>query len=209
MNTKSPAGLGLRERKKLAARAALSEAAMRLALDRGFEHVLVEDIAREVGVTSRTFNNYFSSKEEAIVSLAFARAAQVQAALAARPADEPLWDALGHAFAEVYPFDDEWRHHAQLVRNTPVLAAEQFKAFAAIERALAEEIARRIGADSTRDVYPRLAGAAAVTAIRVAVDHYLDNDPDGSFLPVLGDVLRRIGAGLPEPEQRPRRADRP
>lgn len=172
---------------------------MRLALERGFENVLVEDIAREVGVTSRTFNNYFSCKEEAIVSLAFARAGKLRDALAARPSGEPLWQALGRAFTEVYQDNEEWRRQARLVRDTPALAAEQFKAYASIERALAEEIARRVGVDVRRDVYPRLAGAAAVTAIRVAIDHHLDNETRGSFLPLLDDVLRRIGAGLPEP----------
>ena len=61
-------GTGLRERKKQATREALSWAALRLAVDRGLENVRVEDIAAEAGVSPRTFNNYFSSKYEAILS---------------------------------------------------------------------------------------------------------------------------------------------
>ena len=61
---------GLRERKKVATRHALGVAAMRLAIERGLENVLVEDIAEAAGVSTRTFNNYFASKYEAICALA-------------------------------------------------------------------------------------------------------------------------------------------
>lgn len=57
---------GLRERKKEATRVALSWAAIRLTVERGLDNVRVEDIAEAVGVSPRTFNNYFSSKAEAI-----------------------------------------------------------------------------------------------------------------------------------------------
>lgn len=58
--------VGLRERKRIATRQALSDAALRLAMQRGLENVLIEDIADEAGVSLRTFRNYFSSKYEAI-----------------------------------------------------------------------------------------------------------------------------------------------
>ena len=72
---------GLRQRKKIATRQALGIAAMRLAAERGLENVLVEDIADAVGVSARTFNNYFASKYEAICALAFDRAMRIGAAL--------------------------------------------------------------------------------------------------------------------------------
>ncbi|WP_344745531.1 helix-turn-helix domain-containing protein, partial [Kribbella aluminosa] len=65
---------GLRERKKLATRRAIGIAAMRLAIERGLENVLVEDIAAAAGVSPRTYNNYFANKYEAICSLATDRA---------------------------------------------------------------------------------------------------------------------------------------
>ena len=45
--------VGLRERKKVATRRALGLAAMRLAVERGLENVLVEDIAEAAGVSTR------------------------------------------------------------------------------------------------------------------------------------------------------------
>ena len=81
---------GLRERKKVATRRALGMAAMRLAVERGLDNVLVEDIAEAAGVSARTFNNYFASKHEAICALGFDRAMRVGAALRERPPGEPL-----------------------------------------------------------------------------------------------------------------------
>jgi len=51
---------GLRERKKHQTRKALSDAALDLIFERGVENVRREDIAARVGVSTRTFNNYFA-----------------------------------------------------------------------------------------------------------------------------------------------------
>ena len=183
------------ERKRLAARDAIGEAAMTLALDKGFDAVRVEDIARVAAVSPRTFNNYFSSKEAAVVSVAFSRASQLTAEFAARPASEDLWHALGSAFAQVFPPNADWQRQARLIRETPALAAEQLKAFAAIELELAGEIARRTGARAD-DLDSRLAAAAAVTTVRVVTDHFLVAGFDETFVQTLQDTLTRFGTGL-------------
>jgi AcrR family transcriptional regulator len=194
--------LGLRERKKLATREALRLAALRLAVEKGWEQVRVEDIAAEAGVSPRTFNNYFASKDEAFLATAYDRGARMQAALAARPADEPLWPAVSNAV--VHGFADEAvdLRQARRIRPTPALAAEQLKAIMVIERALADEIARRIGADPEHDPYPRLVAAVAISATRVTVEHWLGSESDLPFPPVLREALQRVAAGLPLPAER-------
>jgi AcrR family transcriptional regulator len=77
---------GLRERKKEQTRQALSWAAVKLSVERGYENVLVEDIAAEAGVSPRTFNNYFASKGEAIAARHVDRIYEVARRLRERPA---------------------------------------------------------------------------------------------------------------------------
>src|SRR6185369_17950347 len=92
---------GRRERKKQATREALSAAALQLALQQGVQNVRVEDIADAAGVAPRTYNNYFASREQAIVAaIAAERALRIGAALRARPEEEPLADAVVTAVVE-------------------------------------------------------------------------------------------------------------
>ncbi|HWS57528.1 MAG TPA: helix-turn-helix domain-containing protein [Actinotalea sp.] len=61
--------LGLRERQKRARRLALIDAAHRLVLEHGLDGVTVEEICVEAGVSTRTFFNYFGSKDDAVLGL--------------------------------------------------------------------------------------------------------------------------------------------
>src|SRR5258707_12552209 len=102
MNMSQASGLGLRERKKQQTREALSWAALRLAVERGIGNVLVEDIAAEAGVSPRTFNNYFSSKAEAIVWRHTDRHGRVAGLLRERPTDEPLWESISNGVTQSF-----------------------------------------------------------------------------------------------------------
>ena len=59
---------GLREQKRIATKRALQLALLRLALERGFDNVTVEEVAQAAQVSTRTFFNYFASKEEALTA---------------------------------------------------------------------------------------------------------------------------------------------
>ncbi|MBD8079310.1 TetR/AcrR family transcriptional regulator [Cellulosimicrobium arenosum] len=67
LGTGSPGGL--RERKKRRRRDALVDAAQSLVLERGLDAVTVEDVCEAVGVSPRTFFNYFPSKDDAVLGL--------------------------------------------------------------------------------------------------------------------------------------------
>jgi AcrR family transcriptional regulator len=195
--------MGLRERKKLATRSALSWAALTLATERGLQNVLVEDIAVRANVSQRTFNNYFSSKEEAICAISTDRITGIVAAFRARPADEPLRDALIAAMLTPYDLqtdpDRDFVARSQLTMRHPTLQAEMIRAQLAMESALTEQVAARLGADPHRDLYPKLLVSVLNAALRTALRHWSGNAPTLPFLPTLRAALETVARGLPEP----------
>ena len=60
-------GCGLRERKRRATRAAISAAARTLTAAHGVNGFTVEQLCEQVGISRRTFFNYFPAKEDAIL----------------------------------------------------------------------------------------------------------------------------------------------
>ncbi|MFJ7896893.1 TetR/AcrR family transcriptional regulator [Streptomyces anthocyanicus] len=164
---------GLRERKKRATREALREAALRLAVERGPDRVRVEDIAEAAGVSPRTYNNYFASREQAIVSAVTAdREARIAAAVAARPAGVRLADAVTEAVVEQYTNTGEREHRALLLITTRTALRDAFlDTTAGIELPLTAVIAERLG---NAEAHPARVLAASVTAaVRIALEGWL------------------------------------
>lgn len=193
----APVTVGRRERKKQATRAALSEAALRLSLEHGIEHVTVEQIADAADVSLRTFFNYFSSKEEAVVAGDAARGEMLVEEFRTRPASESPLAAL-HAAALVFVDDaisGDRRAELQMMRRSPGLLQHQLAAYAATERALAVAVADRVGEDG---LYPALVAAVTMAAVRVAVQRWTDGGSRdlAALHGAVGEVFDRLGRGL-------------
>lgn len=198
---------GLREWKKRETRYALSRATVRLCLRDGWDAVTVDDIAAAAKVSPRTFRNYFTSKAEAVAAIHLERALRIGDELRARPATEPLWDAVRHAVIAQYTVDPagevdpaaarRWRDGLWTVFAIPAVQGEILKADAAAREELAGAIADRLGLDVDRDLYPRLLAGVVGAATGEAVGHWLRTDPDGPVEPLLHAVLDRVRAGLP------------
>jgi AcrR family transcriptional regulator len=201
---------GLRERKKRETRAALSWAAVRLTVERGFDHVRVEDIAEAAGVSPRTFNNYFSSKAEAIVARHLDRSLRVAEELRRRPESEPLWEAITHAVlaqfdptpeTTAHPVTDhqQWIAGVRLMVAEPAMQGEFLRAGALAEAEIAAAVAERTGTDVNRDLYPQLVAGAVTAASNVAMHHWLRADPPVEMERLLSEALAQLAAGLPTP----------
>ncbi|ASW56145.1 TetR/AcrR family transcriptional regulator [Plantactinospora sp. KBS50] len=200
---------GLRERKKQATRAALSWAAVQLAVERGLDNVRVEDIAEAAGVSPRTFNNYFGSKAEAIAARHTERLREIAAETAGRPAGEPIWTAVTAAVAARFDNDrtdpdPQWLAGVRLMTSEPSLQGELVKAHVAAEAELVAVLARRTGTDPVRDLYPRLLAGAIGAAIQAATAQWLNADPRVPIGLLVRDALTQLAAGLPAPRLAPR-----
>ncbi|MFD7025719.1 TetR family transcriptional regulator [Promicromonospora sukumoe] len=79
-------------------RARITEIALELFAERGFEQVTVEQIAAEAGMSARTFHRYFPAKEDVVIGDPARGGEFVRGVLAGRPQDEPVWDSLRLAF---------------------------------------------------------------------------------------------------------------
>jgi AcrR family transcriptional regulator len=200
---------GLRERKKLATRQALGMAAMRLAIERGLDNVLVEDIAEAAGVSARTFNNYFASKYEAICALQQDRAVRIGEALRARPAGEPLWESVTQAVLSQFgpALQDggaagqpprDWIAGLRLVVTTPALVGEYLKVQGLAEYHLGAAIAERLGTSTETDMFPRIMAGAVSAAIQAAMERWLHSDPPVSLAPLIRQSLRELADGMRE-----------
>ncbi|WAL68172.1 TetR family transcriptional regulator [Amycolatopsis cynarae] len=202
--------MGLRERKKAETRTALSWAAVRLVVERGFAQVKVEDIAEAAGVSPRTFNNYFSSKGEAIVARHLDRCLGIAEALRERPDGEPLWEAITRSVLPRFGADDaalahpvadpiEWTAGVRAMLTEPALQGEMLRAGARAEAEITAAVAERTGTDPKHDLYPHLVAAAVMAATNTAITHHLRTDPPVKVSSLLEEAIARIAAGLPTP----------
>jgi AcrR family transcriptional regulator len=194
---------GLRERKKRETRLALSHATIRLALERGWDNVSVEDVAAAANVSERTFRNYFTSKAEAVVAAHVERGQRIAEVLRERPADEPLWDALVAAVvaqfepAESGPRDDGYATALQGLLAQPAIQHEVFRAHAQAQDELTTAIADRTGT-AAEDLYPQVLAAVVAAGLGTAMAHWTRH-PGRSLVAVLHEVFDQLRAGSPDP----------
>ncbi|MFE2995750.1 TetR family transcriptional regulator [Nocardia sp. NPDC059246] len=86
--------VAIRDRARAAMRTEIAEQAIELFDQRGFDRTTVDDIAEATEISPRTFFRYFTSKEEVIFGDLLPLGEAVRDALAARPPQEPCWQAL-------------------------------------------------------------------------------------------------------------------
>jgi AcrR family transcriptional regulator len=165
----------LRNRAARAVRAEIAAVAIRLFLEQGFDKTTVDQIAAEAGLSRTSFFRYFATKEDAVLGHLEELGQQARDALVARPAGEPAWQALRHAFdlliaeRSAYPEGGMGMH--RMLRDTPSLQARRLGKQLGWQELLAPEVARRLGASGDPyDPRPRALVAAALGCLNVAVD---------------------------------------
>jgi AcrR family transcriptional regulator len=192
---------GLRERKKVATRLALHEAALRLVAERGADRVSIDDIAERAGVSPRTFFNYFTSKDDALVGLDPDHPTRFAADFAARPAGESAVQALrAVARAQAIEMAEDpqlWPLRLRVVEADPALAARLAAAFSESDRVLAAAIAERTGTGVDDAVLPTLLAGVAAAAMRAALHRWFASDFTASLPDLVDQSWDAVAAGLP------------
>lgn len=203
---------GLRERKKLDTRRALSDAALKLALEGGFDAVTREAIADLAGVSLRTFNNYFSGKYEALAYRQSERLRRSIDVLRARPADEPLWTSITESV--VAPLEDDLRDpdgaENQLPNREELAEVRKLLMRTEIRDVVSKElfdewtdvVAERTGTDPEVDMYPRLVAAVVRAVGDAATEMYVRADPPVAINELIRAGFAQVAAGLPEPARK-------
>jgi AcrR family transcriptional regulator len=193
--------LGLRERKKLDTRKALSDAAVALIYERGLENIVRQDIAERAGVSLRTFSNYFATKYDAVAYRHGDRIRLSAELLRGRPADEPLWTALAEALVEPLRADGApygQPSSAQLSAPRAWSALPEMRtALATVDTselvaAIAERTGARVGA-----LYPQLVSDVAMAAMTTVLNRYLDGELEKPVPAALREVFAAMAQGLP------------
>jgi AcrR family transcriptional regulator len=190
---------GLRERKKLRRREQITEAALRLFAERGFEGATIEDIAAAADVSRRTFFRYFARKEDVIFDWKQRTGEELRQALAARPPGEAPLEAVHRALATVAADyaarPDLTLGLIRLFESGPTLQPDaDYQAWDAV---LTEGIARRLAVDPALDPEPRLIATVGFAVLVATIESWRASDGEGDMVVLLDEgfaALRRATA---------------
>ncbi|GAA3202310.1 TetR family transcriptional regulator [Nonomuraea helvata] len=145
---------GLRERKRARTHAAISEAAIALFLERGFDQVSVAQVAEAAEVSKRTLFAYFPVKEDLVVHRFADHETESARVVRARPPGVAPLAALRDHFLDglrdrdpITGLNDvpEILALTRMVRETPALRSRAIRFQEGAERALTEALQETAG----------------------------------------------------------------
>jgi len=170
-----------RDRKREQNRSSTAEAAWRLFIDHGYDHVTVTDICTAADIAPRTFHRYFASKEDVVAEVVRRMTRVVVEHIAAAPPATDNAEVIRQAMVELGRFVIAHRDRLlglrAVVQQSHHLKATQVAVRPDQEAEIATLLAaRRVGAEPT-DWRLRLTVACATAAFRVWYDDYFRGSP--------------------------------
>ncbi|WP_217184368.1 TetR/AcrR family transcriptional regulator [Streptomyces sp. AC495_CC817] len=189
---------GLRERKKRLRREALHEAALRLVESQGLDATTVEQICEEVGVSPRTFFNYFPSKTAAALNLP-EQIISAEAAERFRSATGELMPAICELLADSMSSGVERSRLKKLIAEQPQLVAEFTQWMGALKAEFHVLVEERAGSPEVADAAIMLALASLRTLMNRPAD---DTRPDAvRLLETMDRLIAARHAPLADPDE--------
>lgn len=190
---------GLRERKKLRTREAIIDAALDLFEERGYDATTVEDIAAAADVSPRTFFRYFESKLALIMARTTAKHAGIGPALAARPADESIVEAVRQVMSDELSErmrDPLVMREFQVMLTTPSLRNLARDHFDDEEAGMVTAIAERLGLPPD-DLSAHVITGVISSALWTTVNRWTASGADADeLLPMIDRALAVVAAGV-------------
>ena len=176
--TKPAAPEGRRDRKRSQTRDALADAALRLFAEKGYENTTIEDITDVVDVSSRTFYQYFPSKED--VLFADVDHEPFLAAIRAQPLESSDLEAIRDAYISRQPTKDRSVQERTVLmkkalESTPTLQGRNFELQSEFRMLIAGALAERRGL-AEPDLAMTLTAAIAQAAIHLAYDRWAEGN---------------------------------
>lgn len=179
-----------RDQRRRATTRALTDAARALTTRHGFAGFTVEELCAEVGVSRRTFFNYFESKENAVFGFAVVdpRQEAVEEEFVAATGDlvDDFVDMMIHRFALFNPIDDAAAMFA-VIEQEPRLLKAAFQQLGANERRDAALVLRRIGDGEGNALRAEVVVQTVGSLLRLSMDQLLHHHSTEAF----GDLLTR------------------
>ena len=178
---------------------ALRLAALKRFAEKGFSNVTVTELAREAGVTERTFFRHFPTKEAVLFQDYETQLEWLADALAGRPASESLFDAVLASVA-TFPHDLEVVRQAATAR-TELISAERIAGHLRVVQAsfaavLTDFVRARHPDLSDVDLVGEVAGATLAAALVVAVENWGRNGCRDDLGALVAKSLDLVRSGL-------------
>jgi AcrR family transcriptional regulator len=172
------------QQSRQAVRQKVVETGMRLFLEQGFDETTTTQIAKEVGISSRSLFRYVATKEDVVLGHLGPQGAVVAAALAQRPAGESVWAALRAALDSLRGPGYDEQHQLKLTKMiyaSPTLRARYMDKRRAWIELLSPEIARRLAAagevpEQDLELASRAVVATALTCLTLAAEAWTAQD---------------------------------
>lgn len=197
---------GLRHLKKAATRQTISDVATRLFVERGFENVSVDEIAREADVARKTVFNYFPRKEDLVFDREEEGRTMVRQAIANRGKQSPV-----HAFQALMRTLLEKQHPLfritgrpvqfwRTVAESPALTTRARELQVTLADDLADMLSDTVGRPHS-DPEARLAAAMLMDTLVVAYGEALrtfrkKRKPEAAFVSVMERGFVGVNAAL-------------
>ena len=189
----------LHEQRRRSTREALRRAALASFARKGFANVTVTELAREAGVTERTFFRHFPSKEAVLFQDYETQVEWLSEALAQRPASEALIEAVLASIAS-FPYDLEVVRQAASARAELITADRIAGHLRVVQSSFAgvitDFIKGRYPDISDIDLVAEVAGATIAAALVVAVEHWGRNGCTGDLGEITAAALNLVQSGL-------------